>query len=230
MGAVGRGELDLDAAQFKELDMAEIEAVRGSDAEHARLGVFGFVLGGTPVDRFGRAGAGVLHAEVSSSYSRRYCVVPNPAYFKNVDYAVDNYLLNIGSKGDGSIPEGSVRVLREVGEWLQTNGHTVFESDVCRVHSNYASYTSKGNTLYMHVFRWPGDYVAISGLQTKVKSAKLLITGEPVAFEQEEFRVRFTGLPVEAPQYPLTTIQIEFDTVPKKDMIHVRETRPCLGV
>ena len=141
-----------------------------------------------------------------------------------------NYLLNIGPKGDGSIPDGSVRVLREVGEWLQTNGHTVFESDVCRVHSNYASYTSKGNTLYMHVFRWPGDYVAISGLQTKVKSAKLLITGEPVAFEQEEFRVRFTGLPVEAPQYPLTTIQIEFDTVPKQDMIHVRETRPRLGV
>ncbi len=34
-----------------------------------------------------------------------------------------NYLLNIGPKPDGSIPEESVQVLTEVGNWMQTNGH-----------------------------------------------------------------------------------------------------------
>src|SRR5882724_3040826 len=42
-----------------------------------------------------------------------------------------NYLLNIGPKPDGSIPEESVRVLTEVGSWMQTNGHTIYQSDLC---------------------------------------------------------------------------------------------------
>jgi len=92
-----------------------------------------------------------------------------------------NYLLNIGPKPDGSIPEPSVQVLREVGGWMQVNGHTIYESDPCQVRrSNYASFTRSGNTLFMHVHFWPGQYVAISGLMTKVRSAKLVKTGESV--------------------------------------------------
>jgi alpha-L-fucosidase len=83
-----------------------------------------------------------------------------------------NYLLNIGPKPDGSIPEESVKVLTEVGNWMETNGHTVYQSDLCQVRrSNHASFTRIGNTLYMHVHFWPGEYVAISGLKTKVESA-----------------------------------------------------------
>jgi len=142
-----------------------------------------------------------------------------------------NYLLNIGPKPDGSIPEPSVRALREVGEWLQTNGHSIYETDICQVRrSNYASFTRKGNTLYMHVHFWPGDYVAVSGLRVKVKAAKLVKTGEPVAFSQDDFRVRFTGLPMEAPDYPLTTIAIECDSEPHQDTDYVRENKPRMGV
>jgi alpha-L-fucosidase len=142
-----------------------------------------------------------------------------------------NYLLNIGPKGDGSIPEPSVRVLREVGEWMAVNGHTIYESDPCQVRrSNYASFTRAGNTLYMHVHFWPGEYVAISGLMTKVKSAKLVKTGEAVAFKQDDFRVRFTDLPAEAPDYPITTIAIECESEPKQDTDFVRKGKPRMGV
>ncbi len=34
-----------------------------------------------------------------------------------------NYLLNIGPKPDGSVPEESVTTLEAVGKWLETNGH-----------------------------------------------------------------------------------------------------------
>src|SRR5260370_10060254 len=102
-----------------------------------------------------------------------------------------------------------------VGKWMEKNGATIYTAEPCQVkRSNYASYTRKGNTLYMHVHFWPGDYVAISGLMVKVKSAKLVKTGETVAFTQDEFRVRFTGLPMEAPDTPLTTIAIECDSEP----------------
>lgn len=142
-----------------------------------------------------------------------------------------NYLLNIGPKPDGSIPEPSVNALREVGEWLQTNGHTIFETDICQVrNSTYASFTRKGNTLYMHVHYWPGDYVAVSGLMVKVKSAKLIKTGDPVPFAQDEFRVRLTGLPMEAPDTPLTTIAIECDAEPHQDTDFVRINKPRMGV
>jgi alpha-L-fucosidase len=142
-----------------------------------------------------------------------------------------NYLLNIGPKPDGSIPEASVLALREVGEWLQTNGHTIFETDICQVRrSTYASFTRKGNTLYMHVHYWPGDYVAISGLMVKVKSAKLVKTGEPVNFAQDEYRVRLTGLPIEPPDTPLTTFAIECDAEPHQDTDFVRINKPRMGV
>jgi alpha-L-fucosidase len=142
-----------------------------------------------------------------------------------------NYLLNIGPEADGTIPEPSVHALRQVGEWLETNGHTIFDSDICAVRrSSYASFTRKNQTLYMHVHFWPGDYVAISGLMTKVKSAKLVKTGQSVAFTQDDFRVRFTGLPMEAPDFPLTTIAIECDSEPRQDTDYVRINKPRMGV
>lgn len=138
-----------------------------------------------------------------------------------------NYLLNIGPKPDGSIPEPSARILSEVGEWMQTNGHTIYESDLCQVRrSNYASFTRKGNTLYMHVHFWPGEYVAISGLRTKVKSAHLLKNGADVKFTQDDFQTKITGLPEQAPDAPVTTIALECESEPTQDTDYVRENKP----
>jgi len=142
-----------------------------------------------------------------------------------------NYLLNIGPKPDGSIPEESVSILTEVGEWMARNGESIYQSDMCQPRrSNYASFTRKGNTLYMHVHFWPGETVALSGLQTSVKSAKLLATGKNVEVHQDKFRVRFTGLPAAAPDHPVTTIAIECEAEPTQDTNFVRNEKPREGV
>jgi alpha-L-fucosidase len=142
-----------------------------------------------------------------------------------------NYLLNIGPKPDGSIPEESVKVLTEVGNWMQTNGHSIYQSDQCQVRrSNYASFTRIGNTLYMHVHFWPGEYVAISGLKTKVKSAKLVKTGATLKFTQDDFRVRVIDLPVKAPDFPVTTIALECESEPTQDTDYVRKNKPRMGM
>src|SRR5438046_2257463 len=67
-----------------------------------------------------------------------------------------NYLLNIGPKGDGSIPEESVRILSAVGDWMSRNGATIRESEhPCQPRrGNYVSFTRKSNTLYAHVHYW----------------------------------------------------------------------------
>ncbi len=142
-----------------------------------------------------------------------------------------NYLLNIGPKPDGSIPQQSIDIMTQVGKWMDRNGQAIYTAEPCKPRrSNYASFTRKGNTLYMHVHFWPGDYVAISGLQSKVKSAKLLATGKLVEFTQDQFSTRFTGLPQAAPDSPVTTIAIECDSEPVQDTMMVRKERPRRGV
>ena len=142
-----------------------------------------------------------------------------------------NYLLNIGPRGDGSIPEESVKILQQAGHWMQRNGETIYGSELCRANtSNYADFTRKGNTLYMHVYFWPGETVAISGLKTRVKSARLFASKQAVNFEQDRFRVRFTGLPADAPDQPVTTLAIECEGEPVQDTEFVRRERPRAGI
>jgi alpha-L-fucosidase len=142
-----------------------------------------------------------------------------------------NYLLNIGPQPDGGIPPESVRILTQVGEWMKRNGGTIYAADVCQPHTSvYSNFTRKGNTLYMHVFFWPGTDVSISGLKQKVLSAKVLKTGAALAVSQDGFRTHITDLPATAPDSPVTTIAIECDGVPEQDTLNVREHKPRLGV
>ncbi|MDR3717658.1 MAG: alpha-L-fucosidase [Bryobacteraceae bacterium] len=142
-----------------------------------------------------------------------------------------NYLLNIGPMADGSIPPDSVRILSEVGQWMERNGAAVIGSDLCQVRSSeIATFTRKGKTLYAHVYYWPGEAVSIGGLQTKVQSVKYLATGQPVKFDQDDFRLRLTGLPADAPDHPLTSFAIECAGVPTQNNEKTRIERPRRGV
>jgi alpha-L-fucosidase len=96
-----------------------------------------------------------------------------------------NYLLNIGPKADGSVPDESIRILTSVGQWMDKNGQSIYASGRCQPRrSNYASFTRKGNTLFAHVHFWPGETVYVAGLMTPVKSARLLATGQKVEFNK----------------------------------------------
>jgi alpha-L-fucosidase len=138
-----------------------------------------------------------------------------------------NYLLNIGPMPDGSIPPESERILTEVGKWMQAGGQTIYGSDVCQPRrANYASFTRKGNTLYMHIHFWPGEYVAIGGLMNKILRVRTLKDGLELQFTQDGFRTRITGLPNAAPDHPVTTVAIECDGEPRQDSIYVRANKP----
>jgi alpha-L-fucosidase len=137
-----------------------------------------------------------------------------------------NYLLNIGPKADGSIPPESVEILTKVGKWMDTHNDLIHKADKCQVrHSELAQFTRQGNTLYIHAYFWPGETLAVGGLQQKVISAKMYPSGKPVKFEQEEFRVRFTGLPQQSPDPLVTTLAVECDAEPTQDMNAIRVNR-----
>jgi alpha-L-fucosidase len=114
---------------------------------------------------------------------------------------------------------------------MRRNGDSIYGSDPCQPRrSNYASFTRKGNTLYMHVHFWPGDYAVVAGLQAQVKAARFLASGEKINFQQDKYRVRLAGLPAEAPDHPVTTIALECDAEPTQDNIFVRKEKPREGV
>jgi len=137
-----------------------------------------------------------------------------------------NYLLNIGPRADGSIPDATVPILQETGKWLEGNGASIYKAEPCSVkRSADANFTRIGNTLYAHVHFWAGEEFAIGGFKTKVLSAKMLRTGAPVKVVQDDMRVRFVGLPKNAPDSPVTTIAAECDGEPKQDTDNVRKTR-----
>jgi alpha-L-fucosidase len=151
-----------------------------------------------------------------------------------------NYLLNIGPKPDGSIPEEEVSILETVGKWMDKNGPTIYESERCDASDHpYLNYTRKGNTLYLHVHFWPGttpaaewlsffkpqSVVAVGGLQTKVLSARLFASGRKVDFRQDDISVQFIGLPDKAPDEPVTVIAVECESEPSIEGLYVREHR-----
>ncbi len=134
-----------------------------------------------------------------------------------------NYLLNIGPKADGSVPEPSVRILNSVGRWMRENGAAIYGSERCRFpHGNIEAFTRKGNTLYVHVHFWPGETVTVGGVTTKVKSAKLLATGRPVKFTQKGRQLIFSSLPAHAPDELVTVIAADCESEPVQDALSSR--------
>lgn len=144
-----------------------------------------------------------------------------------------NYLLNIGPRPDGSVPEGSVRVLEEIGRWMDRNSEAIYGAQRCQViRSNYMNFTRKGNTLFIHFNRWPGPTATLARLKSKVKSVRYLASGKPVQFEQAEerdprepkiefplYRVKFTGLPENPPREDvITVLAAEFESEPAQDL------------
>jgi alpha-L-fucosidase len=144
-----------------------------------------------------------------------------------------NYLLNIGPKPNGSVPQESVEILDTVGQWLDTNGKAIYLAERGSLPAApNTMFTQRGNTLYVIQKYWPGVtpaaqwmsffqpgvVIAIGGLKTKVKSARLLKTGQNVPFTQDDpLRLQLTGLPVEAPDSPLSVIEVECEGKPVID-------------
>jgi alpha-L-fucosidase len=153
-----------------------------------------------------------------------------------------NYLLNIGPMADGTVPEESVGTLTEVGTWLHTNGEAIYgtQGGASISFGNYDNFTRKGNTLYVHVYFWPGGtpaaewlgfykpatVVAIGGVRAKALSARVLKTGQKLTIEQSPTSLRITGLPLTAPDEPITVIAVECDAPPVVDHHLIRPELP----
>ena len=131
------------------------------------------------------------------------------------------YMLNIGPRGDGSVPDRAVRSLRNAGDWIKKYPQVVYATDASPWdHAMpWGDVTAKGNTLFLSVFDWPDSGVlCVPGLKTEIKSAQLLNGAESssLEFKAQDGWTMIT-LPPRAPEKLASVIQLKLAGAPEAD-------------
>ncbi len=127
-----------------------------------------------------------------------------------------NLLLNVGPRSDGTIPEPSARILREAGDWLRRNGEGIYGTSRSPFSwTNWGRITTRGNTVYLHIFDGTGPELCVAEIKNRVLSARLLDGGAPVEFEQHSDRLFLRGLPDPLVDPIATTIALEVEGEPQ---------------
>ncbi len=128
-----------------------------------------------------------------------------------------NYLLNCGPREDGTIrPEHRQRLL-EIGDWMQVHGESIYGSDRFEGRAGIVGiYTARGNSLYVHVLRWPGREACVTGIENRVHRATVLRTGlEADVSQPGNGRIIIQGLPEDPPDAIDTVIKLDLDGPPR---------------
>jgi alpha-L-fucosidase len=122
-----------------------------------------------------------------------------------------NYLLNIGPKGDGSVPPESVKSMHAIGTWMKANGEAIYGTSASPFAKlDWGRCTQKpltdGRTrLYLHVFQWPADgRLIVPGLANAPGKATLLAGGKALEVSAQDNQFVIT-LPATAPD-PIATV------------------------
>jgi alpha-L-fucosidase len=90
-----------------------------------------------------------------------------------------NYLLNIGPKADGTIPQESIDRLQAIGKWMAVNGEAIYATTASpTARPSWGRITTKQlgdeTTLYLHVFDWPADSKLPVAVKNEPVSVRLL--------------------------------------------------------
>ena len=133
------------------------------------------------------------------------------------------YMLNIGPRSDGSVPERAAQTLREAGEWIRRYPQVVYgtQASPWQHALPWGDVTRKDDTLFLCVFDWPAQgKLYLPNLKTKIESANLLVKegSQPVAWTKSgDWAV--LELPARAPEKLVSVIELKLAASPEVDPI-----------
>jgi alpha-L-fucosidase len=119
-----------------------------------------------------------------------------------------NYLLNIGPKGDGSIPQESVQSFTRIGQWMETNAEAIHGTTTSPLEKTPfdGRLTTKGKINYAHLFSRP-DSGAIE-VPFPIQQATLLADGSRLDVISNKTSTTIK-LPAKLPDADATVIRLE---------------------
>lgn len=163
--------------------------------------------------------------EVPVTMNHTWAYKRDDNHWKSTDYMLwqltysasmgGNYLLNIGPKGDGSIPQVSIERLNEIGNWMKVNSEAVYgsQSSPFKNAFEWGGITHKENKLYLNIAKWPDKELSVNGLKNSIKKACLLHSQKDVEFYRKgEYLV--LDLSRHKPEKHINVIVLEFEGEP----------------
>jgi alpha-L-fucosidase len=127
-----------------------------------------------------------------------------------------NLLLNVGPRGDGTIPEDSVRILQQVGDWLAR--HREFLPNSGRspfTWNNTCIPTVRENLVYLHLVNLSAPTFCYAEVRNRVRSAYRLVDRRPVRFEQKGPRLFLYDLPLPSAEDLVPTVVLDVEGTPE---------------
>jgi len=95
-----------------------------------------------------------------------------------------NLLFNVGPMPDGRIEPRQVARLKEMGDWLDKYGRSIYATRGGPFKpGNWGASTYEGNTIYIHVLNWPEDTLTLSPIPKKIITSSVM-TGGAVTVRQ----------------------------------------------
>jgi len=131
------------------------------------------------------------------------------------------YMLNVGPKPDGTIPEQAARSLRSAGEWIRRYPQVVYGTDASpwKHILPWGDVTAKGNKLFLSVYNWPVmGQLFLPGLKTDIVSVNILSgkSKKPVSFKKTGnwVHLNLSGL---SPEKLISVIEVTLKGTPEVD-------------
>ncbi len=145
-----------------------------------------------------------------------------------------NFLLNVGPKGDGTIPQESVDRLKRMGEWMRVNGESIRGTQASPFPRKFpwgrvTTRSLRGShvdatRLYLHVFDWPADgALRLDGISNAAWGATVLgAPGRRAKLEQVGDAIVITGLGADPVDADCTVVQLDVKGAPVVAPFRVR--------
>jgi alpha-L-fucosidase len=155
--------------------------------------------------------------------------------WKSIDYLIEllvncaskgvNYLLNIGPTAEGIVPQPSVELLDQLGEWLDRNGEAIYGTSASPFPTDpaWGRMTYKDGAIYLLFKRWPGEAFKLYGLKNRVTGVRVL--GQPdatVEFQQDGDQVALS-LPAEAPEAVVSVVALTIEGTPDVEQMPIQQ-------
>jgi alpha-L-fucosidase len=154
--------------------------------------------------------------ETCITLNDHWCYVQRDNNFKSAKNVINmlmecvsnggNLLLNVGPNAKGEIPEESVKILEEVGEWMHLNSEAVYGCGAVEMERpSWGRVTRNDNAIYLYVQDTCSEHIPVYDCPEKIKCAVLLADGSEVkmhlpwnaeSYELEGKKVIFVRTPM----------------------------------